>query len=125
MYQSSRAEGFGAEVKRRIMVGTYVLSAGYYDAYYLKAQQVRALIADDFERAFDEVRRDHRPDHADARRSSSARRPTIRSDVPERHLHRRRQPGRACRRCRFPAASAQGLPVGLQIIGRILPRRAC
>ena len=52
MYQKSRAEGFGAEVKRRILVGTYVLSHGYYDAYYLKAQQVRRLIADDFRRAY-------------------------------------------------------------------------
>ncbi len=55
LYQRSRGEGFGAEVKRRIMTGTYVLSAGYYDAYYLKAQRVRALIADDFRRAFAEV----------------------------------------------------------------------
>ena len=52
MYRKSRAEGFGAEVKRRILVGTYVLSHGYYDAYYLKAQQVRRLIADDFARAY-------------------------------------------------------------------------
>ena len=52
MYCRTRAEGFGAEVKRRILVGTYVLSHGYYDAYYLKAQQVRRLIADDFARAF-------------------------------------------------------------------------
>ena len=52
MYRKTRAEGFGAEVKRRILVGTYVLSHGYYDAYYLKAQQVRRLIADDFRRAF-------------------------------------------------------------------------
>jgi aspartyl-tRNA(Asn)/glutamyl-tRNA(Gln) amidotransferase subunit A len=53
MYKKSRAEGFGAEVKRRILVGTYVLSHGYYDAYYLKAQQVRRLIADDFQRAYE------------------------------------------------------------------------
>ncbi|MEP7329873.1 MAG: Asp-tRNA(Asn)/Glu-tRNA(Gln) amidotransferase subunit GatA [Betaproteobacteria bacterium] len=52
MYKKSRAEGFGAEVKRRILTGTYVLSHGYYDAYYLKAQQVRRLIADDFTRAY-------------------------------------------------------------------------
>jgi len=52
MYKKTRAEGFGLEVKRRILVGTYVLSHGYYDAYYLKAQQVRRLIADDFSRAF-------------------------------------------------------------------------
>ena len=52
MYARTRAQGFGAEVKRRIMLGTYVLSAGYYDAYYLKAQQVRTLILRDYDRAF-------------------------------------------------------------------------
>ncbi len=55
LYCRSRGEGFGDEVKRRIMTGTYVLSAGYYDAYYLKAQQVRHLIADDFKNAFEDV----------------------------------------------------------------------
>jgi aspartyl-tRNA(Asn)/glutamyl-tRNA(Gln) amidotransferase subunit A len=55
MYRRTRDAGFGAEVKRRIMLGTYVLSAGYYDAYYLKAQQVRTLIARDFDRAFERV----------------------------------------------------------------------
>ncbi len=55
LYTRSRGEGFGAEVKRRIMTGTYVLSAGYYDAYYLKAQRVRQLISRDFARAFEEV----------------------------------------------------------------------
>ena len=53
MYQKTRAQGFGAEVKRRIMIGTYALSAGYYDAYYLKAQQLRRLIAEDFKQAFE------------------------------------------------------------------------
>jgi aspartyl-tRNA(Asn)/glutamyl-tRNA(Gln) amidotransferase subunit A len=52
MYTRTRATGFGTEVKRRIMIGTYALSAGYYDAYYLKAQKVRTLIKQDFERAF-------------------------------------------------------------------------
>lgn len=55
MYAKTRAEGFGAEVKRRIMIGTYTLSAGYYDAYYLKAQKVRTLIKQDFEKAFEQV----------------------------------------------------------------------
>ncbi len=55
MYEKTRAEGFGAEVKRRVLIGTYVLSAGYYDAYYLKAQKVRALIAQDFRDAFEDV----------------------------------------------------------------------
>ncbi|MEK9662717.1 MAG: amidase, partial [Alphaproteobacteria bacterium] len=55
MYERSRAEGFGAEVRRRVMIGTYVLSAGYYDAYYVKAQQVRTKILDEFKRAFERV----------------------------------------------------------------------
>ena len=55
MYRKTRGAGFGAEVKRRIVLGTYVLSAGYYDAYYLKGQKVRALIADDFRKAFAQV----------------------------------------------------------------------
>lgn len=53
LYEATRAAGFGAEVKRRIMIGTYVLSAGYYDAYYLKAQKVRTLIAQDFSKAYE------------------------------------------------------------------------
>jgi aspartyl-tRNA(Asn)/glutamyl-tRNA(Gln) amidotransferase subunit A len=55
LYTRSRGEGFGAEVKRRIMVGAYALSAGYYDAYYLKAQKIRRLISEDFHRAFAQV----------------------------------------------------------------------
>jgi aspartyl-tRNA(Asn)/glutamyl-tRNA(Gln) amidotransferase subunit A len=52
MYRQTRAEGFGPEVKRRIMIGTYVLSHGYYDAYYLQAQKLRRMIADDFQACF-------------------------------------------------------------------------
>ena len=55
MYENTRSEGFGDEVKRRILIGTYVLSSGYYDAYYLKAQKVRSLIKDDFNKAFNDV----------------------------------------------------------------------
>jgi aspartyl-tRNA(Asn)/glutamyl-tRNA(Gln) amidotransferase subunit A len=55
MYEKTRAAGFGAEVRRRVLIGTYVLSAGYYDAYYLKAQRVRTLIARDFAAAFERV----------------------------------------------------------------------
>jgi aspartyl-tRNA(Asn)/glutamyl-tRNA(Gln) amidotransferase subunit A len=55
MYEKTRSQGFGAEVKRRIMLGTYVLSAGYYDAYYLKAQQVRTLVRRDYDQAFRHV----------------------------------------------------------------------
>ena len=52
MYENTRGEGFGDEVKRRILIGTYVLSSGYYDAYYLKAQKVRKLIKNDFDKCF-------------------------------------------------------------------------
>jgi len=55
MYAATRAAGFGPEVKRRIMIGTYALSAGFYDAYYRKAQKIRRLIKDDFDRAFKDV----------------------------------------------------------------------
>jgi aspartyl-tRNA(Asn)/glutamyl-tRNA(Gln) amidotransferase subunit A len=55
MYEETRSAGFGAEVKRRILIGTYVLSAGYYDAYYLKAQKVRTLIRRDFDEAFRDI----------------------------------------------------------------------
>ena len=55
MYEKTRSEGFGEEVKRRVMIGTYVLSSGYYDAYYLKAQKVRQLIKQDFDQAYNKV----------------------------------------------------------------------
>ena len=55
LYSRTRSEGFGAEVKRRVMIGTYVLSSGFYDAYYLKAQKVRRMIKEDFDRVFSEV----------------------------------------------------------------------
>ena len=78
MYERTRGEGFGAEVKRRIMLGTYALSAGYYDAYYGQAQKVRTLIARDFDAAFAE-RRPHRLAHLAHRRLQGRRRaPTTR-----------------------------------------------
>ena len=55
MYENTRGEGFGNEVKRRVLIGTYVLSSGYYDAYYLKAQKVRKLIKNDFDKCFKSV----------------------------------------------------------------------
>jgi len=67
MYAATRADGFGPEVKRRILIGTYVLSAGFYDAYYTKAQKVRALIVRDFQQAFDVLSRAHSPDNPDWR----------------------------------------------------------
>jgi Asp-tRNA(Asn)/Glu-tRNA(Gln) amidotransferase A subunit family amidase len=108
LYKRSRGEGFGAEVKRRIMTGTYVLSAGYFDAYYLKAQKVRQLITDDFRAAFEQVDLLLGPDDADAglRHRRQDRRPG--HDVPERHLHDRRESRGTCRACRCPAASSTG-----------------
>ena len=88
MYENTRAEGFGAEVRRRVMIGTYVLSAGYYDAYYLRAQKVRTLIKKDFEDCFAKgVQRD--PDAGDAVGGVRHRREGRRSgrDVSQRHLH--------------------------------------
>ena len=78
MYRETRDEGFGAECKRRIMLGTYVLSAGYYDAYYLKAQKVRALIARDYARGVRAGGCDRGAGVAVSRRSKSAKKWTIR-----------------------------------------------
>ena len=115
-YKRTRGEGFGAEVKRRIMVGTYALSAGYYDAYYLKAQQVRRLIKDDFTRAFQEV---------DVILGPSS--PTVAFNIGEKAndpvtmylcdiytiaVNLAGLPGLS-----IPAGFSQSMPVGLQLIG--------
>ena len=88
LYEETRAAGFGAEVRRRILIGTYVLSAGYYDAYYLKAQKVRALILRDFTQAFAKRRCVADADRALGRfrPRREERRPG--ADVSERRLHR-------------------------------------
>ena len=95
MYEATRAAGFGAEVRRRVLIGTYVLSAGYYDAYYLKAQRVRTLITRDFVTAFERVDCILAPDRAIAglRYRRKQRRPD--SDVFERCVYRAGQPRRA------------------------------
>ena len=87
MYERTRARGFGDEVKRRVMLGTYALSSGYYEAYYGRAQKVRTKIVEDFATAFEAVRPDRHPDVADGRvRARRAdRRPA--GDVPVRLLH--------------------------------------
>ena len=116
LYVRSRGEGFGAEVKRRIMIGTYALSAGYYDAYYLKAQQVRRLIRDDFARAFEEV---------DVIMGPTAPSPAFRlgekaddpvtmylSDIYTIAVNLAGLPGMS-----VPAGFVGKLPVGLQLIG--------
>jgi aspartyl-tRNA(Asn)/glutamyl-tRNA(Gln) amidotransferase subunit A len=118
MYGATRDQGFGAEVKRRIMLGTYVLSAGYYDAYYLKAQKVRTLIASDFRRAFEQV---------DAVALPTTPTPAFRfgekiddplqmylSDVFTITANLAGLPGIS-----VPAGlSAEGLPLGFQLLGR-------
>ena len=111
MYENTRAAGFGAEVKRRILIGTYVLSAGYYDAYYLKAQKVRTLIKPRFRRGFREGRCD--PDARPRPRppSASARR---RGDPVEMYLND----------IFTVTVNMAGLP-GISRAGRALDARAC
>jgi aspartyl-tRNA(Asn)/glutamyl-tRNA(Gln) amidotransferase subunit A len=116
LYKRSRAGGFGAEVQRRILTGTYVLSAGYYDAYYLKAQQCRRLIADDFRRAFEAV---------DVIAGPTAPAPAFRlgekvddpvqmylNDIYTIAVNLAGLPGLS-----IPCGFSGGLPVGLQLIG--------
>lgn len=116
LYTRSRGEGFGEEVKRRIMIGTYALSAGYYDAYYLKAQQCRRLIRDDFLKAYEEV---------DVIMGPSAPTPAFRfgektddpvamymEDIYTINVNLAGLPGIS-----IPAGFIDGMPVGLQIIG--------
>ena len=96
-YRKTRGQGFGPEVKRRIMLGTYALSAGYYDAYYLKAQQVRTLIRQDFERTFRAGGCDRLPDDADHRLSHRREGRRSAEHVPVGHLHPVGEPGRHLR----------------------------
>jgi aspartyl-tRNA(Asn)/glutamyl-tRNA(Gln) amidotransferase subunit A len=116
LYERSRGEGFGPEVQRRIMVGTYALSAGYYDAYYLKAQKVRRLISDDFLRAFEEVDLILGPTSPSTafRLGEKAADPVSMylSDIYTIAVNLAGLPGMS-----VPAGFAGGLPVGLQIIG--------
>lgn len=116
MYCKSRAEGFGAEVKRRILIGTYVLSAGYYDAYYLKAQKIRRLIARDFTEAFkqcDVIMGPAAPSTA-FKIGEKADDPVSMylQDIYTISTNLAGLPGMS-----IPAGFANGLPVGLQIIG--------
>jgi len=116
LYTRSRGEGFGAEVKRRIMVGTYALSAGYYDAYYLKAQQLRHLISDDFKEAFRHVDVIMGPASPGTAFSigEKAEDPISMylSDIYTIAVNLAGLPGMS-----VPAGFADGMPVGLQIIG--------
>ncbi len=116
LYKRSRGEGFGPEVKRRIMIGTYALSAGYYDAYYLKAQQVRKLIAEDFRKAFEQVDVIAGPTSPGTafRLGEKLDDPVTMylSDIYTIAVNLAGLPGMS-----IPAGFADGLPVGLQLIG--------
>jgi aspartyl-tRNA(Asn)/glutamyl-tRNA(Gln) amidotransferase subunit A len=120
MYQRTRADGFGKEVRRRVMIGTYVLSAGYYDAYYLRAQKVRTLIKRDFETVFaagvDAVLTPATPSAAFGIGEKGAADPVemYLNDVFTVTVNMAGLPGLS-----VPGGlSAEGLPLGLQLIGR-------
>jgi aspartyl-tRNA(Asn)/glutamyl-tRNA(Gln) amidotransferase subunit A len=120
MYEQTRAAGFGAEVRRRIMIGTYVLSAGYYDAYYVRAQKIRTLIKKDFEEAYangvDAILTPATPSPAFGIGEKSGADPVemYLNDIFTVTVNMAGLPGLA-----VPAGvSAEGLPLGLQLIGR-------
>jgi aspartyl-tRNA(Asn)/glutamyl-tRNA(Gln) amidotransferase subunit A len=120
MYEATRAEGFGKEVRRRVLIGTYVLSAGYYDAYYLRAQKVRTLVKRDFEDCFaagiDALLAPATPSAAFAIGEKSADDPVemYLNDVFTVTVNLAGLPGIS-----VPAGlDSQGLPLGLQLIGR-------
>ena len=116
MYKRSRGEGFGAEVKRRIMIGAYALSAGYYDAYYLKAQKVRRLISDDFKQAFEKVDVIMGPTSPNVAfnlgEKSDDPISMYLSDIYTIAVNLAGLPGMS-----IPAGFAHNMPVGLQLIG--------
>ncbi|MBL0040116.1 MAG: Asp-tRNA(Asn)/Glu-tRNA(Gln) amidotransferase subunit GatA [Xanthomonadales bacterium] len=117
LYSHSRAEGFGTEVKRRILTGTYVLSSGYYDAYYLRAQQVRRLIANDFARAFDDVDLIAGPTTPDVAfklgEKTADPLAMYAADINTVAVNLAGLPAMS-----VPAGFIDGLPAGLQLIGR-------
>lgn len=120
MYINTRAAGFGTEVKRRIMIGTYALSAGYYDAYYLKAQKVRTLIKQDFEQAFEQVDVLVCPTAPTTAFKAGEKTgdplSMYLSDLMTIPVNLAGLPGMSVP-CGF---DAQGLPIGLQLIGNVL-----
>jgi aspartyl-tRNA(Asn)/glutamyl-tRNA(Gln) amidotransferase subunit A len=125
MYKKTRAEGFGPEVKRRIMIGTYVLSHGYYDAYYLQAQKLRRMIADDFQACFQQC---------DVIAGPVA--PTVAWKLGEQGDDPVKayladiftlpgQPGRPAGHERAGRLRRGGMPVGLQLIGNYFRKGRC
>ena len=117
LYERSRSEGFGDEVQRRILVGTYALSAGFYDAYFKKAQQVRRIIANDFQRAFEQVDIIAGPAAPSVafKKGAKAADPLAMymEDVYTLSVNLAGLPGMS-----VPAGMIDGLPIGLQLIGR-------
>ena len=117
LYMRTRSEGFGAEVKRRIMVGTYALSAGYYDAYYIKAQKIRRLIKNDFDAAFEEVDVIMGPTspHTAFKLGAQNDDPVTMylEDIYTIAVNLAGLPGMS-----IPAGLINGLPIGLQIVGK-------
>lgn len=125
LYEQTRAKGFGAEVQRRLLIGTYVLSAGYYDAYYLKAQKVRARILEDFEKAFEQCDALLTPTTPSAAfgygEKSGDPVEMYLNDIFTVTANLAGLPGIS-----VPAGvDAQGLPLGLQVIGKALDEAAC
>ncbi len=116
LYIKSRSEGFGAEVKRRIMIGTYVLSAGFYDAYFKKAQKVRALIKDDFDKVFNHVDMIFTPVAPSTAFSLDAVKTPLElylEDIFTLSANLAGVPGLS-----IPAGFSKGLPVGIQLLGK-------
>ena len=120
LYENTRAKGFGAEVRRRLMIGAYVLSAGYYDAYYVRAQKIRTLIKRDFERVFsdgvDAILTPATPSAAFGIGEKGSKDPVemYLNDVFTVTVNMAGLPGLVA-----PAGlSSDGLPLGLQLIGR-------
>ena len=117
MYKRSRSEGFGSEVKRRIMIGTYALSAGFYDAYYIKAQQIRRLIKQDFDNAFKEVDVIIGPTtpHTAFKLGEKNSDPVTMylEDIYTIAVNLAGLPGMS-----IPAGSHKGLPIGIQLVGK-------
>jgi aspartyl-tRNA(Asn)/glutamyl-tRNA(Gln) amidotransferase subunit A len=117
MYKRSRSEGFGNEVKRRIMIGTYALSAGYFDAYYLKAQKIRRLIQEDFNQAFKQVDVILSPTTPEPAFKLGAKSDPISmylSDIYTIAINLAGLPGMS-----LPAGFINQMPVGLQLIGKL------
>jgi aspartyl-tRNA(Asn)/glutamyl-tRNA(Gln) amidotransferase subunit A len=116
LYVKSRSEGFGDEVKRRIMIGTYVLSAGFYDAYYKKAQKVRRLIKEDFDKAFEEVDIILTPTSPTVAFRLDEEKDPVQmylSDIFTLSANLAGVPGLS-----MPAGFADGMPVGFQLLGK-------